>query len=85
MAAQGEQELAKTILDSVNRMGFDNEEFIEELMNGHRTLQQSTARVFLECFRSWAKSPSYDLRNEATVQLAQKIDEATADMGLPMV
>jgi hypothetical protein len=87
------QEIAKALADGVNVMGnrdFD-EAFVEHLTcRTHRTLQQSVAGLFMKVFKAWAEIADkgeghYDLRNEATVKMAQAIRDATKDHYLPLV
>lgn len=40
------EELANDILDFVNSFGFDSDTFAETICRGHKTLQQSTMRLF---------------------------------------
>ena len=84
------KELAKTMINMVNKMdSSDNEQaFVEEIINSHRTLQQSTGKLLLKVFAAWAEvhdSGYYDLRNEATVQLGKTITEATKDTPIPYI
>ena len=84
-------ELAKDLANAIN--SFDNgnlaEGFIEELTcRTHRTLQQNAMGLVLQLISKWAEHGDegvYDLRNEATVQLCQKIKEVTDDAYLPCV
>ena len=51
----------------------DMAEFVDYVVHyAHRTLQQRMMALFMDVIQAWAKS-SFDLRNEATVKLAQKI------------
>ena len=84
------QEMAKELGNFVNSFRIDTKGFVEELtLNSHRTLQQSTMRLFIECCKGWAqlkeKGYGVDARNQATVNLAEKIVELTKDCGLPMI
>jgi hypothetical protein len=62
--------------------------FCDEVMRDHRTLQQSTFRVFLKLCGMWKQQGEkgwYDLRNEATIEGATKIVEATKNIAIPFI
>ncbi len=61
------------LTEFVNSFGTDNKLFAQYLMNEHRTLQQSTMRLFVACIEEWSKQKHWDLRNETTIELAKKI------------
>lgn len=70
------EELAETITDFVNNFGCDHEAFIKALFNDHRTLQQSTIRLFLQVIEAAAKEEyRTDLRNERAKKTCQEIVE----------
>jgi hypothetical protein len=78
MTPKSGKEMAKQFADFVNGGDRDDfAEFAEELCHRtHRTLQQSAFGVMLDCIRLWAQNAApgnFDLRNEATVKLAEKI------------
>jgi hypothetical protein len=60
----------------VNNYGASYKLFAQYLMNEHRTLQQSTMRLFIACIEEWSKQKYGDLRNEATLELSKKIMNA---------
>ena len=62
-----------------NAMCPKSEEFAEEVMREHRTLQQSMFGLFLRTIEEWAKQENYDLRNEYTVETSKKIMELLDD------
>ena len=70
------EELADVITDFVNNFNADKEAFIAALFKEHRTLQQSTIRLFLQVIEA-AADQSYrtDGRNDATKQTCQDIVE----------
>lgn len=55
----------------------------------HRTLQQSTFRIMVECIQAWAKMNDdmwYDLRNEATVQTSKELwENYLKDKAFPLI
>lgn len=57
--------------------------FAEQVTVGvHRTIQQKIMGLFVKTIEKWAadkRSGSFDLRNEATVRLADKFVQATGD------
>ena len=71
----------------VNSMSTDKERlFAKAMMNEHRTLQQSTMRLFMTCIEEWSKQKFSDLRNEQTIKLCKKIIEAVGDTNhLPLI
>lgn len=82
------KELAQAVGDFVNGCSRkDMEEFASELTERvHRTLQQKAMGLFMACIKKWATRTSFDLRNEATVKLCRRIDEAVGkDSFLPYV
>ena len=67
------KEVAAAVSSLLNCFG--NEErivFIEQMSRDHRSLQQAFTRLCVDWFRQIATS-DHDLRNEASVKLAQKI------------
>ena len=69
------QKAVRALSDFVNNMGHDPKAFVEALSREHRTLQQSATSVMLAWFEHLSKLEEgwYDLRNEASVQVAKKI------------
>lgn len=78
------EKLADDILDFVNSFGVDSDTFAKTICKGHRTLQQSTMRLFMKTIEKLAEN-STDDRNEATVELARKIVDISKDHPLPFV
>ena len=58
-----------------NAMCPKGQEFAQEIMREHRTLQQSMFGLFLRTMEEWSKQEHYDLRNEYTVETSKKIME----------
>lgn len=70
------QDAARAFLDFVNNMTSDDEGFAEAVTSDHRTLQQSTMKIFPLCIKKWAEAHAagrYDGRNEYTCKLAAEI------------
>lgn len=78
------QEVANAVLDFVNNFGFDADTFAKTIAQGHKTLQQSTMRLFIATIREMAEVRP-DGRNEATVALAKKIMKVAEDVRLPLI
>lgn len=78
------EKLANDILDFVNVFGFDADTFAETICQGHKTLQQSTMRLFVAAISKMAEVRP-DERNRATVELAKKITEITDNYSLPLI
>ena len=78
------ERLANDILDFVNAFGFDSKTFAITIANGHKTLQQSVMRLFIETIRTMAKVIPDD-RNAQTVELAKKISELADEYSLPLI
>jgi hypothetical protein len=84
------QQAVRVLSDYVNNMGHDPKAFVEALSREHRTLQQSATSLMLAWFEHLSKLEDgwYDLRNEASVQVAKKIwpvIEANYSQRLPLI
>ena len=83
-----EETAAKSLMDSVNSTTFDTQKFAEAVCRNHRTLQQSYFRTIVAVIQMMA-SPDYgyDLRNEASHLMAQRIVESGAleETSLPFI
>jgi len=71
--------LAGSLSSLVN--GYDSSRvkvLLEEMSQDHRTLQQGYTRFALEWLYHLSQVPegNYDLRNQASVEIARKIDKA---------
>jgi hypothetical protein len=66
---------AQAISDLVNKMAHQPESkaFVDEITHSHRTLQQQSFELFMQCIAEWAKTDRFDDRNEYTVKTAKKI------------
>lgn len=76
--------LANDILDFVNVFGFDDETFAVTICQGHKTLQQSTMRLFITTIRKMAEVRP-DERNRDSVELAKKITEISYEYLFPLI
>jgi hypothetical protein len=64
------------------------EAFVNAVLTDHRTLQQSTFRVFMQLCAGWDKlwhEGRFDDRNRQTCEAAHKVMEAVVDMGFPYI
>lgn len=73
------KEFAEKLSKFVNNYGCPMKELAQEVLNDHRTLQQTTMRLFMTVIEEWSKQEQYDLRNEQTIKLSKKIMEAVGD------
>ncbi len=78
------KELANDILDYVNNLACDEETFANTICRSHRTLQQSTMRLFITTICKMVENDT-DARNEASVKLAKEIAEIAKNYPLPLV
>lgn len=91
MRVEDEKEVrnaVKSVSDIVNAYGADQVEFfIQEMGREHRTLQQGFTRLCRAWFLYLASLEEchYDLRNEASVELAKKIKATLEDNPLPLI
>jgi hypothetical protein len=75
------RELAERLASALNRMSGEKEVidgFLEGLSGTHRTLQQNFGNLLIASIRHLAEAKKrgwYDLRNEATVNLCEKLAE----------
>lgn len=70
------KELATTVSNGINNMSFNYEEFIAEMGNDHRTLQQSFTRLCLAWLNHVGNDDyRYDGRNEASHKIAKELIE----------
>jgi hypothetical protein len=72
---EAEQKVADAIMQHVNGHGLHPEGVVSAMARDHRTLQQHMTRLAVEWFEYLAalEPGQYDLRNEASVQLAKAI------------
>lgn len=78
------KKLAEEVLYFVNQFGFDADAFAKTIASGHKTLQQSTMRLFMRTIKEMAIVYPDD-RNKQTVELAKKITEITEKYPLPFI
>ena len=78
------EQLANDVLAFVNSYSHDSDTFARIIANGHKTLQQSTMRLFIRTIREMAKVYP-DNRNAATVELAKKITKIADGYSLPLI
>lgn len=74
------QELAQKISTFINGASSDDiESLAQEMVYDHRTLQQRTFSLFL-CYCLKMKQNDFDLRNEASRNIAKKLMDERGDM-----
>lgn len=82
--ARNAEKLANDVLDFVNVFGFDAATFAETICKGHKTLQQSTMRLFIATIKKMAEVRP-DERNSASVELAKEITEIADKYSMPLI
>lgn len=81
---QEAEKLAQDVLNFVNAFGYDEETFADTICCGHKTLQQSTMRLFMATIRKMA-TVTPDGRNENAVKLAKEIVAVADKYSLPLI
>jgi hypothetical protein len=80
--------VGEALSDYVNNMSLNSKPFVNKVTTQHRTLQQSTFKLFMDCIKKWSEMDGngfYDLRNEQTVKLSKKITESLKDEYIPFI
>lgn len=70
------REISRQMLDFVNNMSHNNSDFVQGVMDGHRTLQQSSFGLIMDTIKAWSDMYDrgyFDERNEDTCKLCHKI------------
>jgi hypothetical protein len=70
---------ADELVVAVNELSFDVEAFAAAVRASHRTSQQAVMRAIVALLQQWAddaESGNFDLRNEDSVRLAKRIQDA---------
>jgi hypothetical protein len=81
-------EAAVAALSKIANRSLSPELFIRCMDREHRTLQQSMSGLMLRWFKHLSELPAghYDLRNQASVEMARKVMTATDGyIGLPLI
>lgn len=73
------KDMARMMSKHLNSMSNKPDEFIEEMGNDHRTLQQSFTRLCVAWIEHLAKQKQSDLRNDASVKFAKKVVSLTTE------
>jgi hypothetical protein len=85
MANTGEKgkQMAEALLDFVNGASMkDKEAFVQQMLRGHRTLQQEAFNLMIDTCKAWSAldgTELYDDRNNYAVQTSVKIMKATGE------
>lgn len=78
------RELASAVAN-LGVSGGDRHKFVDAMLREHRTLQQAFTKLVVDWLKALSES-RYDLRNEASVKLAQALVPVIEDMpGLPYI
>ncbi len=59
--------------------------FLEEMSRDHRSLQQSFTRLCVDWLQKLAATESFDLRNQASVELAKELKPLLDSKPLPFI
>lgn len=79
------RDVADGVLAMVNSYAnVEKREFVKAICSGHRTLQQSVMRLFVQLCERMSKNATDD-RNQSAVELAKKITEIAKDYPLPLI
>ena len=78
---QQPEELARTVADATNVMGFNEEEFCGAMARQHRTLQQGFTRLCLRWLYDLSEREHFDARNTASVEAGKAVKEALGPCG----
>jgi hypothetical protein len=82
-------EMAEQLSNFVNNYNCDEKGFIEQVMNKHRTLQQSIGRLMIGLINAWSEQYNrgrYDARNERICKISNEIVNKFKDeLWLPMI
>lgn len=82
MNKEENKEVVESLFRLCNRMGNDRvlaEAFKDQLIQEHRTLQQSFFRVIKEVIDDYATRKTYDLRNEDSILWTKAVKNAGKD------
>lgn len=82
MTERNDTEIARDLLDMVNNMSYSSNEFVDEVLMSHRTLQQNTFRLVVDLLKAWEAVGDvgrFDARNEHTVKSAKVMLGALRD------
>ena len=74
--------VAEDLSRIVNRMSYGSEDskgFVHTVTSDHRTLQQQSFGLMMQCIETWSKMENFDARNEYTVKMCKKMMEAVKD------
>jgi len=86
-AQQRAEDAVSQISRYVNGMGREPIHFVTAMSNEHRTLQQSFTKLCMAWLEHLAEAPDYefDLRNQASRDLAKEIFDKVEYLGLPNI
>jgi len=80
--------LAGAVANGLNSYSDDEviKEFVDRMSREHRTLQQGFTRLVMAWLKYLSETPHYDLRNEASVEMAKKIMKTlNGEIYLPLI
>lgn len=87
MVKEKDVRIAEKFTGELNCFGFDYKGVCEAMLREHRTLQQNFTRLCVEWFLTLANAEewNFDGRNEASRELAKKLQNELEDAALPFI
>lgn len=78
MSKMTADEVQNVVSNFVNNFNCDEKCFVDAVLRDHRTLQQSTVRLFFKVIEAFAEVPNNmtDPRNERAVEISKEIIDA---------
>lgn len=72
------KEFTRSILNTFT----DPDDFVDAMLNEHRTIQQNFTRLVADYLAKLAEEGRFDARNEASVEFAKKVQERVLAEGV---
>jgi len=91
MKTMSGKEVAEALCNTLNNFNNkeEREQFVKEICNQHRSLQQQTIGLLMEVVKAFAemrKNGYFDLRNDKSTELCSEIYKAFGDkFGMPFI
>ncbi len=81
------KDVAEILTQYINNVCIEqlSKELVDQMANIHPTLQQNFTRVCVDWFKDLSEKKYFDLRNEASVQLAKRLRKELDNTYLPHV
>ena len=78
-----DKDAVKAMSNYLNSFSVNYDEFAKQMSYEHRTLQQNFTRLCIAWLKQLSETEYYDLRNEASVKFAKRIQDKLTE--LPMI